>query len=117
MPFVELRIFDDVGAPLHWDGRSTGEIEVRGPWIASGYYREQAPEKFDDGWLRTGDIAHVAPAGGVADDDFFDDKLRANAFHEQETVVREVFVNPGSDIPHSREADVDLLHCVFFEGA
>jgi fatty-acyl-CoA synthase len=41
-----------------WDGESTGEIEVRGPWIASGYYREDVTdEKFDSGWLRTGDIA------------------------------------------------------------
>ena len=42
---------------MPWDGRSTGEIEVRGPWIAAAYYRDDAPEKFDEGWLRTGDIA------------------------------------------------------------
>ena len=45
---------------MPWDGHSTGEIEVRGPWIAAGYFREpDGGEKFDAGWLRTGDIASV----------------------------------------------------------
>jgi fatty-acyl-CoA synthase len=77
VPFVELRLVDDSGAPLQWDGRSTGEIEVRGPWIASGYYKEDAPEKFDDGWLRTGDIAHVDPAGWVTITDRSKDVIKS----------------------------------------
>jgi len=49
-----------------WDGNSTGEIQVRGPWVAAGYYREGAEaEKFDRGWLRTGDIASVDEKGFV----------------------------------------------------
>ncbi len=45
---------------------STGEIEVRGPWIASSYYRDDSgDEKFDRGWLRTGDIASVQVNGSV----------------------------------------------------
>ncbi len=60
LPWVELRLIDDDGAEVPWDGSSTGEIQVRGPWIAAGYYREGASaEKFADGWLRTGDIASV----------------------------------------------------------
>jgi fatty-acyl-CoA synthase len=60
LPWVELRLVDDDGLEVPWDGNSTGEIQVRGPWIAAGYYREGAsPEKFHDGWLRTGDIASV----------------------------------------------------------
>jgi fatty-acyl-CoA synthase len=62
---VELRIVDDDGTVLPWDGESVGEIQVRGPWITGSYYRDPAPEKFDDGWLRTGDIATVAPGGYV----------------------------------------------------
>jgi acyl-CoA synthetase (AMP-forming)/AMP-acid ligase II len=58
LPWVELRLVGDGGVEMPWDGESTGEIEVRGPWIASGYYREDVTdEKFDSGWLRTGDIA------------------------------------------------------------
>jgi len=65
MPWVELRIVGDDG-PQPWDGRSTGEIEVRGPWIARAYYEDPSgDEKFDDGWLRTGDIGTVTPDGYV----------------------------------------------------
>jgi fatty-acyl-CoA synthase len=77
VPFVELRLVDDGGGEVPWDGRSTGEIEVRGPWIASGYYREEAPEKFDGGWLRTGDIAHVEPAGWVTITDRAKDVIKS----------------------------------------
>jgi fatty-acyl-CoA synthase len=60
LPWVELRLVDDGGRQVPWDGESTGEIEVRGPWIAAGYFREESgSEKFDAGWLRTGDIAAV----------------------------------------------------------
>src|SRR6202000_2269172 len=59
LPWVELRIVGDDGQEVGWDGESTGEIQVRGPWIASRYFREEDDEKFDDGWLRTGDIAAV----------------------------------------------------------
>ncbi len=60
LPWVELRLLDDDGGEVAWDGEATGEIEVRGPWIASGYFRDDSGEqKFDAGWLRTGDIAAV----------------------------------------------------------
>jgi fatty-acyl-CoA synthase len=59
LPWVELRLVDDA-AEVPWDGESTGEIEVRGPWIAASYFRDDSgEEKFDEGWLRTGDIAAV----------------------------------------------------------
>jgi fatty-acyl-CoA synthase len=65
MAGVELRIVDDAGQVLPWDDEAVGEIEVRGPWITAGYYRDPAPEKFDDGWLRTGDVGRVSPNGFV----------------------------------------------------
>jgi fatty-acyl-CoA synthase len=66
LPWVELRLVGDDAAEVPWDGSSTGEIEVRGPWIASGYFRDESgDEKFDAGWLRTGDIAAVDEQGFV----------------------------------------------------
>jgi len=60
---VEARLVDDTGAVVPSDGTSVGELEVRGPWIAGAYYGVDAPEKFDDGWLRTGDVGKITPDG------------------------------------------------------
>jgi len=60
---VEMRITDDSGAELPWDGVSVGEIEVRGPWITGSYHRDPAPDRFHDGWLRTGDIGTIDDRG------------------------------------------------------
>ncbi|SNT29562.1 fatty-acyl-CoA synthase [Actinomadura meyerae] len=60
---VEMRIVDDSGAELPWDGEAVGEIEVRGPWITGAYHRDPAPQKFDGGWLRTGDIGTIDERG------------------------------------------------------
>jgi fatty-acyl-CoA synthase len=60
---VQMRIVSDGGEVLPWDGEAVGEIEVRGPWITAGYHLDAAPEKFDDGWLRTGDIGTIDPRG------------------------------------------------------
>ncbi|MGW5414321.1 long-chain fatty acid--CoA ligase [Actinomadura geliboluensis] len=60
---VEMRIVGDSGAELPWDGEAVGEIEVRGPWITGAYHRDPAPQKFDGGWLRTGDIGTIDDRG------------------------------------------------------
>ncbi|MGH2828880.1 MAG: long-chain-fatty-acid--CoA ligase, partial [Actinomycetota bacterium] len=62
---VELRIAGEDGTPLAWDGTAEGEIQVRGPWITASYYQDPAPEKFQDGWLRTGDVGTVTPDGFI----------------------------------------------------
>jgi len=62
---VELRIVDDDGSALPWDDEAVGEIEVRGPWITASYYGDPSPEKFDDGWLRTGDVGTVSEKGFI----------------------------------------------------
>ncbi len=65
MAGVELRITGDDGAELPWDGETVGEIEVKGPWITGEYYLDEAPDKFHDGWLRTGDVGSVEPNGFI----------------------------------------------------
>ncbi|MDP9477539.1 MAG: long-chain fatty acid--CoA ligase [Actinomycetota bacterium] len=66
VPLVEIRARGDEGF-VPWDGESLGELEVRGPWIASSYY--EAPEGADrfteDGWFKTGDIVTIDGFGFI----------------------------------------------------
>ena len=64
---VDMRIVDDAGNVLPWDGKSAGEIQVRGPWVTSGYYNnpEGAAQFTEDGWFRTGDVASLDPDGYI----------------------------------------------------
>jgi fatty-acyl-CoA synthase len=67
-PGVELRICDEAGNELPWDGEAVGEVEARGPWIARAYYApddEANATQFHDGWLRTGDVGSISPHGDL----------------------------------------------------
>jgi len=66
-PGVEIRIADlATGEELPWDGVAFGEIQCRGPWIASGYHNDADPGKItEDGWFRTGDVATMDPDGYI----------------------------------------------------
>jgi len=66
LAFVEVRArIGDEEVP--WDGEAMGELEVRGPWVAAGYYDtpEQADRWTADGWFRTGDIVSIHPRGYI----------------------------------------------------
>ena len=64
---VELRGVDETGKEVPWDGKAIGEMQVRGPWIAREYYRdERSPLSFTaDGWFRTGDVITIDPEGFI----------------------------------------------------
>jgi fatty-acyl-CoA synthase len=63
-PFgVEMIITNDDGARLPWDGKAVGRLKVRGPCVASGYYRQEEPILDEDGFFDTGDIAAIEPDG------------------------------------------------------
>lgn len=66
VPFVEIRGRSESGF-IPWDGQTMGELEVRGPWVASAYYRDPDPGgKFtSDGWLKTGDIVTISADGCI----------------------------------------------------
>jgi len=61
---IEMRITGPDGKALPWDGVARGELEVRGPWIASAYYNNDDKSQFTaDGWFRTGDISTIDTEG------------------------------------------------------
>ncbi|ATL66339.1 long-chain-fatty-acid--CoA ligase [Nocardia terpenica] len=77
-PMVEMRLVDDAGAELPWDGRAIGELQIRGPWVAAEYYRDGArPDTFDNGWLRTGDAARIDRLGYLRVVDRMKDLVRS----------------------------------------
>jgi len=62
-PLVQARLVGPDGREVPWDGESVGEVEVRGPWITGSYYKDDDSERFDEGWLRTGDVGSLTPDG------------------------------------------------------
>lgn len=67
VPGMHVRIVDDEDRPLPEDGKAMGHLQLRGPWVTSGYLR-QAPEDnrlTADGWLRTGDVGRIDALGFV----------------------------------------------------
>ena len=64
-PFgVDMKITDDAGRDLPWDGKTFGRLKVRGPAVAKAYYKGEGGEAFDkDGWFDTGDVATMDQYG------------------------------------------------------
>jgi fatty-acyl-CoA synthase len=64
LPTVQVSIRAPDGAETPRDGKTMGDLLVRGPWIVDGYYKGEGREQFtDDGWFRTGDVAIASPEG------------------------------------------------------
>lgn len=63
---LDLRAVDDQGKEVPWDGVAMGELQVRGPWVISGYYNDaRSASALMDGWFRTGDVATIDAEGYV----------------------------------------------------
>ncbi len=78
LPFLEVRAMGDHGeAP--WDGKTMGELQVRGPWVAASYHdlTQESDKWTADGWFRTGDIVTIDPAGYVKITDRIKDLVKS----------------------------------------
>ena len=60
---VDMKIVDDTGKDLPWDGETYGRLLVRGPWVTSGYYKSDKPAVDEEGWFDTGDVSTIDPDG------------------------------------------------------
>lgn len=75
----ELRIVDDAGKELPWDGVAYGALQVRGPWVCSDYFKLDgaAGAHTEDGWFDTGDVATIDPEGYLAITDRTKDVIKS----------------------------------------
>jgi fatty-acyl-CoA synthase len=74
---VEGRVVGDDDQVLPNDGEAVGEIQVRGPWVTARYYGDADPSKFQDGWLRTGDVGTIDALGFITISDRSKDVIKS----------------------------------------
>ncbi len=60
---VDMKIVGDDGRELPWDGRTSGELLVRGPWVVDSYFKGAGGDPLIDGWFPTGDVATIDADG------------------------------------------------------
>ncbi|MFZ6772517.1 3-(methylthio)propionyl-CoA ligase [Undibacterium sp. SXout7W] len=60
---VDMKIVDDAGKELPWDGKTYGNLLVKGPWIISSYFKGEGGDVLQDGWFPTGDVATIDADG------------------------------------------------------
>jgi fatty-acyl-CoA synthase len=123
-PLVDVRVRNDAG-DVPADDRTSGELQVRGPWIAAAYTGGHTPERWtSDGWFRTGDVARVDAHGFVQLTDRVADLIKSGgewiASQELENAlmghaaVKEAAV---IGVPHARWSERPLAAVVLKPGA
>ena len=60
---VDMKILGDTGQTLPWDGKTYGDLYVKGPWVVRGYYREEGGSPLVNGWFPTGDVGTIDADG------------------------------------------------------
>jgi len=60
---VDMRIVGQDGKELPMDGKAFGDLQVRGPWVTTGYFKGEGGDPLQDGWFPTGDVATIDPDG------------------------------------------------------
>ncbi|MCW3490352.1 long-chain fatty acid--CoA ligase [Dethiobacter alkaliphilus] len=79
VPGLEMKIVNDEGKEVAWNGKEMGELCVRGPWITSEYYKEpeRSAENIKDGWLYTNDIVTIDEEGFILIQDRAKDLIKS----------------------------------------
>ncbi|MFT4768637.1 MAG: acyl-CoA synthetase (AMP-forming)/AMP-acid ligase II [Glaciecola sp.] len=101
---VEMKIVDDEGKELPWDGAAFGSLKVRGPWICSDYYElgDDSSSHAEDGWFETGDVATIDATGYMAITDRTKDVIKSGG----EWISSIDVENVATDHPKVAEAAV-----------
>lgn len=109
---VQMRIVDEAQRPLPHDGQASGALQVRGPWVRSGYFGEQACE----GWFDTGDVASIDPKGYMQITDRIKDVIKSGGeWISSVDIENAVMAHPQVaeaaviGVPHPRWSERPLL--------
>jgi len=125
VPLVDTRVIGEQG-PAPWDGKTMGELQVRGPWIARSYFQNPAEaDKFTmDGWFRTGDIVTVDPEGYVRITDRSKDLIKSGGEWISSVDLENALMGHPSvkeaaviALPHAKWGERPMACVVLREGA
>jgi fatty-acyl-CoA synthase len=122
---VKTRIVDDAGHELPHDGKAFGHLRVKGPWIASGYFKGEGGTALDEqGWLKTGDMATIDPDGHILLTDRSKDVIKSggewiSSIQLEDAALSHPAVLQAAVIavPHPKWQERPLLLVVLKEGA
>jgi fatty-acyl-CoA synthase len=114
---VELRLVDAAGQSLPRDGRSVGELQIRGPWVCSAYLGDAPGSALDaEGWFSTGDMAVIHPDGTLQITDRKKDLIKSggewiSSLDLEEAAARhpEIALAAVIGIPHEKWGERPLL--------
>lgn len=101
---VDMKIVDDEGVELPWDGEAFGSLLVRGPWVCSSYFKLEGSDAHskEEGWFETGDVATIDPQGNMAITDRTKDVIKSGG----EWISSIEVENVATDHPKVAEAAV-----------
>lgn len=123
LPGLQWKLVDDAGQVMPHDGISRGEILIRGPWVATGYYRADHPDRFDDGWLRTGDIGIIDEHGCLSIVDRTKDLIKSGGEWISSVALEEALLEHPSiqeaavvSVPHPRWQERPVAYIVGEDG-
>ena len=102
LPGLRWKLVDDDGAVVPHNGVDRGELLMRGPWVAERYFRDEHPEAFADGWLRTGDIATIDEEGYLTIVDRAKDLIKSGGEWISSVALEQALVQ----VPHVADAAV-----------
>ena len=93
IPLVDLKIMDSDGKFLPHDGKSTGEVVVRTPWLTQGYFKEKdrSEELWRYGWLHTGDVGYIDTEGYLKITDRLKDVIKTGGEWVSSLLIEDIF--------------------------
>ena len=120
---VDMKIVDPQGKELPWDGRSAGDLLVRGPWVLSHYFKGEQDSPLIDGWFHTGDVASIDADGFLQITDRSKDVIKSGGEWISSIEVENIaMAHPGVAmaaciaVPHEKWSERPLLVAVLKPG-